>query len=65
VVVPRTDETVATGAAAQAAHVVGGGTLDEIASRWSLGAGDVVEPGRDATARRSTYARVRDRYLRD
>jgi xylulokinase len=63
VIVPFADETVATGAAAQAAHVVGGGSLDEIATRWSLGAGDVIEPGRDATARRSAYARARARYL--
>ena len=40
-----------------------GGTLDDIAIRWSLGVGEVVEPGRNATARRSVYARARDNYL--
>jgi xylulokinase len=55
VVVPTTDETVATGAAVQAAVVVHAGTFDEIAERWRLGAGVAVEPGRDASARRSAY----------
>ena len=58
VVVPDTDETVATGAAVQAAVVGGAGTFDDIAVRWRLGAGVTVEPGRDATARRTAYAEV-------
>jgi xylulokinase len=58
VVVPASDETVATGAAVQAAVVVGAGTFDEIAVRWRLGAGVVVEPGRDATDRRVAYTAV-------
>lgn len=56
VVVPDTDETVATGAAVQAAVVVGDGTFDEVATRWSCGSGVRVEPGVDATGRRAAYA---------
>jgi xylulokinase len=55
VVVPDADETVAAGAAVQAA-MVSGRRRDEIADRWMLGTGETIEPGRDATARRSTYA---------
>jgi xylulokinase len=55
VVVPDTDETVATGAAVQAAAAVGAGSLDDVAVRWRLGAGVTVEPGRDATGRRTAY----------
>lgn len=55
VVVPDTDETVATGAAVQAAVVAGGGTFDEITARWRLGAGTTVEPSREAGDRRVAY----------
>ncbi len=55
VVVPDTDETVATGAAAQAAVIVDGAGFGELAERWGLGAGVEVSPGRDA-------AEVRERY---
>lgn len=55
VVVPDTDETVATGAAVQAAVVAGTGGFDEVAEWWQLGVGTTVEPARDATARRSAY----------
>lgn len=58
VVVPDTDETVATGAAVQAAVVAGGGGFDEVAERWRLGAGVTVDPGRDASGRRAAYTAV-------
>ncbi len=57
VVVPATDETVATGAAVQAASVVGG-DLDEIASRWQLGSGLTVQPARDSRGVRERYRLV-------
>jgi xylulokinase len=53
--VPFTDETVATGAAVQAAVVAGDDAIEDVAPRWGLGAGDVVEPARDATERRAAY----------
>ncbi len=55
IVVPATDEAVATGAAVQAAVVASGATFEEVAARWGLGAGGVVAPGRDASARRAAY----------
>lgn len=42
-IVPHTSETVATGACVQAAVVAGCGSFHEVAERWGLGAGDVVE----------------------
>jgi xylulokinase len=63
VVVPREDELVACGAAAQAAAVAAGARVDEVADAWELGAGSVVEPGpgaRDAGAVRARYAAVAD-----
>ena len=60
IVVPDTDETVATGAAAQAAAVATGESLGGIADRWELGSGSTIEPGVDATDRRALYAAVRD-----
>jgi xylulokinase len=56
VIVPHTDETVATGAALQAAVVVGEGTFDDIAARWDLGAGDQVSPSHDGSSVRDRYA---------
>jgi xylulokinase len=44
VVVPDTDETVATGAAVQAAVVAGSGSFGDLATRWHLGAGTTVHP---------------------
>jgi len=44
VIVPASDETVAAGAAAQAAAVAEGCLVDDVAIRWSLGAGTVVDP---------------------
>ena len=55
VVVPATDETVATGAAVQAAVVSGAGSFDAVAARWGLGVGVTVEPARDASPRRAAY----------
>ena len=55
VVVPDTDETVATGAAVQAAVIADASSLSEVAERWSLGAGDRIEPARDASAARERY----------
>ena len=56
VTVPHTDETVATGAAAQAAAVCSGDDLAAVADRWSLGAGEVLEPRHDAADVRERYA---------
>lgn len=55
VVVPFTDETVATGAAVQAAVIAGVGSYDEIAGRWRLGAGQTIDPAHDAGAVREAY----------
>ncbi len=55
VVVPDTDETVATGAAVQAAAIGGSASFAEIAERWSLGAGDRITPARDASGVRERY----------
>jgi xylulokinase len=63
VLVPRGDQQVATGACVQAAAVATGVEPADIADRWELGRGDVVEPGRAATAAadvRAAYAAVRD-----
>lgn len=67
IVVPETDETVATGAAVQAALLIEGaaeGALDvsasasRIATRWNLGAGITVDPQADTSVLRSTYNSV-------
>lgn len=62
IVVPDTDETVATGAAVQAAAVAGRDQLDAVAERWSLGRGTVVDPRHDAAAVRIRYAAARALY---
>ena len=62
VVVPDTDETVAAGAAVQAAAVATGAPLDEITERWSLGAGSTFEPRHDAADVRIRYAAARAHY---
>lgn len=59
VLVPATDETVATGAAVQAAAVVAGEPLEVVVERWALGTGTVVDPEVDAADRRHAYAAVR------
>lgn len=56
VTVPDTDETVATGAAVQAAAIATGEPLETITGRWRLGAGTVIEPATDAGAIRARYA---------
>lgn len=55
VVIPDTDETVAAGAAAQAAVVVSGDSFEDFAGRWGLGAGSVVAPARDASSVLARY----------
>jgi xylulokinase len=49
VMVPDTDETVATGAALQAAVVFDGGDFAAVAERWHLGEGEQIEPCHDAS----------------
>jgi xylulokinase len=60
VTVPRGDELVAAGACLQAAAVLHGRPLDEVARAWRLGEGDVVDPDPrvDASAVRAAYARA-------
>ena len=53
--VPSTDETVATGAAVQAAMVLDQGSATELAQQWELGSGTIVDPVTDASAVRSVY----------
>jgi xylulokinase len=55
VVVPTTDETVATGAALQAAVVYEQGDFGAVAERWRLGSGDRIEPRHDASSIRTRY----------
>ena len=55
VIVPDTDEAVATGAALQAAVVAGGGDFTAVADRWQLGAGDTIAPAADGADRRAAY----------
>ena len=62
IVVPDTGETVATGAAVQAAAVACGEALEAVAGRWSLGGGMVVEPRHDASSVRIRYAAARSTY---
>ena len=63
--VPGADETVATGAAVQAAAIKSGRTFAEVASAWGLGRGVTVQPrtGVDASARRAAYALQRSAIL--
>jgi xylulokinase len=63
VLVPRGIEQVATGACVQAAAVATGAEPADIADRWKLGDGDLVEPGPGASAAadvRGAYATLRD-----
>jgi hypothetical protein len=58
------DETVARGAAVQAAAVATGTTVDQVASAWGRPGSVWVEPGPstgDSWGVRSAYAQVRDR----
>lgn len=59
IVVPSTDETVATGAAVQAAMVLGAGSAQELAGNWGLGGGTVVEPVVDASQVRQSYSEAK------
>ncbi|MFV0309681.1 MAG: xylulokinase [Desertimonas sp.] len=59
VIVADTDETVATGAAVQAAVVATGDTFADVATRWRLGTGTTVAPAVDARHRRDTYRAAR------
>ena len=59
IVVPDADETVATGAAVQAAAIAGAEPLADIQQRWSLGAGKSIWPTEAGLA---TAADVRQRY---
>lgn len=65
VIVPRADEQVAAGACVQAAAVLTGTEAADVADRWHLEAGDVVEPRPDAAAAevRAAYASLRDSVI--
>jgi xylulokinase len=58
VVVPDADELVARGAAVQAAAVLSGTTVHEVAAAWNTGQGQTVEPNTstDRSAIRAAYA---------
>ena len=69
VLVPDIDETVATGAAVQAAAVHANRPVEEVATAWALGSGTTVEPATDdGPAVRAAYdaaaAEVAARHLR-
>ncbi|MEO1063929.1 MAG: xylulokinase [Actinomycetota bacterium] len=61
VTVPDLDETVATGAAVQAAVVASGRTFEEVVAAWGLGSGQLTEPRADAdpAGAGSAYAEAR------
>jgi xylulokinase len=63
VLVPRAEEQVATGACVQAAAVATGADPNDVADRWKLGEGEVVEPGSASSAAadiRAAYGSLRD-----
>jgi xylulokinase len=63
VLVPRGEELVATGACVQAAAVATSAEPADVADRWKLGDGDLVEPGAGSSAAaevRAAYAALRD-----
>jgi xylulokinase len=63
VLVPADDEQVAAGTCVQAAAVATGAEPADVADRWKLGDGDVIDPGRTASAAadvRAAYAAVRE-----
>ncbi len=64
-VVPEDDETVATGACVQAAAVSGKEPFADVAERWGLGAGAMVEPSDAELAAEVSEVRARYRNLRD
>jgi len=55
VTIPDTDETVATGSAAQAAAVATGATLEGVAAQWNLGHGTTIAPAGSADGRREIF----------
>lgn len=55
IVIPEADETVATGAAVQAAMLAKDHTLNELISTWGLGRGPTVEPADDCRGLRDAY----------
>ena len=57
IAVPHSDETVATGAAAQAASMLDDELLDDVQQRWKLGASDMIDPNPAVDA-----AEIRARY---
>ena len=62
--VPDAAEQVAAGACVQAAAMASGADFADIADRWTLRAGDLVQPGTGADAAsevRAAYAALRDR----
>jgi xylulokinase len=62
IVVPETDETVAAGAAVQAAAIASGDPIETVIDRWALGRGTTVEPRHDAADVRIRYAAARAPY---
>lgn len=56
IIVPDADETVATGAAVQAAAVVAASPISDVAAAWACGAGTITSP------RVGAGADVRERY---
>jgi xylulokinase len=63
VLVPHVAEPVATGACVQAAAAATSSEPADVADAWTLGAGDVVEPGPGTTAAgdvRTAYGALRD-----
>jgi xylulokinase len=59
VIVPEDDETVAAGAAVQAASTIDGEHPSDVARRWGCGTGSITEPsGTDGAEVRSRYALV-------
>jgi xylulokinase len=63
VVIPDLDEAVATGACVQAAAVAQQTSPMDIAERWGLGTGTIIEPQLDpdqAASVRAAYAKLRD-----
>jgi xylulokinase len=61
VVLPEGDEHVAAGACVQAAAVLRGTTVGEVAAKWELGAGRTIapDPNVDRAAIRSRFSEVR------
>jgi xylulokinase len=60
IVIPDAQELVATGAAVQAAAVLDGVGLDEVAARWGIASGTVLDPVPRDDARLAAIRDVRD-----